>query len=132
MQGLRRWLLCNAPVAALCALTAGAVGLTPSVAAAQSGPGSQSSKDLALPYIPSLDVIERYFSEVARLLRPDAGASGGPASSTMEADRQDSADDPEAIYAAHSQAIPTQTGAHLDRHDAHAGGCEDALRQRRV
>ena len=40
MQGVRRWLLCNAPVAALCALTAGAVGLTPSVAAAQTGPVS--------------------------------------------------------------------------------------------
>ena len=40
MQGLRRWLLCNAPVAALCALTASAAGLTPSMAAAQSGPVS--------------------------------------------------------------------------------------------
>jgi hypothetical protein len=40
MQGVRRWLLCNAPVAALCALTAGAAGLMPSVAAAQSGPVS--------------------------------------------------------------------------------------------
>src|SRR6266516_1085343 len=40
MQGVRRWLLCNAPVAALCALTASAAGLMPSVAAAQSGPVS--------------------------------------------------------------------------------------------
>jgi hypothetical protein len=40
MQGLRRWLLCNAPVAALCALTASAAGLMPSMAAAQSGPVS--------------------------------------------------------------------------------------------
>ena len=40
MQGLRRWLLCNAPVAALCALTASAAGLAPSMAAAQSGPVS--------------------------------------------------------------------------------------------
>src|SRR5690348_13017409 len=40
MQGVRRWLLCNAPVAALCALTAGAVGLLPSVAVAQTGPVS--------------------------------------------------------------------------------------------
>jgi len=35
-----RWLLRNAPVAALCALTAGATGLMPEVAAAQSGPVS--------------------------------------------------------------------------------------------
>ena len=40
MQGVRRWLLCNAPVAALCALTASAAGLMPSMAAAQSGPVS--------------------------------------------------------------------------------------------
>jgi hypothetical protein len=40
MQGVRRWLLRNTPVAALCALTAGAAGLMPSVAAAQSGPVS--------------------------------------------------------------------------------------------
>jgi len=40
MQGVRRWLLCGAPVAALCALTASAAGLMPSVAAAQSGPVS--------------------------------------------------------------------------------------------
>ena len=40
MQGVRRWLLRNAPVAALCALTAGAAGLMPSMAAAQSGPVS--------------------------------------------------------------------------------------------
>src|SRR6266566_552849 len=40
MQGLRRSLLRNAPVAALCALTASAAGLTPSMAAAQSGPVS--------------------------------------------------------------------------------------------
>jgi hypothetical protein len=40
MQGVRRWLLCSAPVAALCALTATAAGLMPSVAAAQSGPVS--------------------------------------------------------------------------------------------
>ena len=36
MQGVRRWLLCNAPVAALCALTASAAGLMPGVAAAHS------------------------------------------------------------------------------------------------
>jgi hypothetical protein len=40
MQGLRRWLLCNAPVAALCALTVSAAGLMPAVAAVQSGPAS--------------------------------------------------------------------------------------------
>src|SRR5215472_9888346 len=40
MQGVRRWLLCSAPVAALCALTVSAAGLMPSVAAAQSGPVS--------------------------------------------------------------------------------------------
>jgi hypothetical protein len=40
MQGVRRWLLRNTPVAALCALTAGAAGLMPSMAAAQSGPVS--------------------------------------------------------------------------------------------
>src|ERR1700745_4261475 len=40
MQGVRRWLLCNAPVAALCALTTSAAGLMPAVAAAQSGPVS--------------------------------------------------------------------------------------------
>src|SRR5690348_13459884 len=40
MQAVRRWLLCKAPVAALCALTASAAGLMPSVAAAQSGPVS--------------------------------------------------------------------------------------------
>ena len=40
MQGVRRWLLCGAPVAALCALTVSAAGLMPSVAAAQSGPVS--------------------------------------------------------------------------------------------
>jgi hypothetical protein len=42
MQGVRRWLLCSAPVAALCALTVSAAGLMPSVAAAQSGPVSPS------------------------------------------------------------------------------------------
>ena len=40
MQGVRRWLLSSAPVAALCALTVSAAGLMPSVAAAQSGPVS--------------------------------------------------------------------------------------------
>jgi hypothetical protein len=40
MQGVKRWLLRNTPVAALCALTAGAAGLMPSMAAAQSGPVS--------------------------------------------------------------------------------------------
>jgi hypothetical protein len=40
MQGVRRWLLCSAPVAALCALTVSAAGLTPAMAAAQSGPVS--------------------------------------------------------------------------------------------
>jgi hypothetical protein len=40
MQGLGRWLLRNAPVAVLCALTASAAGLMPEVAAAQSGPVS--------------------------------------------------------------------------------------------
>jgi hypothetical protein len=40
MQGVRRWLLCNAPVAALCALTVSAAGLMPSMASAQSGPVS--------------------------------------------------------------------------------------------
>src|ERR1700747_911557 len=42
MQGVRRWFLCNAPVVALCALTASAAGLMPAVAAAQSGPVSPS------------------------------------------------------------------------------------------
>jgi hypothetical protein len=37
MQGLGRWLLRNAPVAALCALTVSAAGLIPGVAAAKSG-----------------------------------------------------------------------------------------------
>ena len=40
MQGVTRWLLRNAPVAALCAVTAGVAGLMPSMAAAQSGPVS--------------------------------------------------------------------------------------------
>jgi hypothetical protein len=40
MQGVRRWFLHKAPVAALCALTAGAAGLMPSMASAQTGPVS--------------------------------------------------------------------------------------------
>src|SRR5437016_382507 len=42
MQGLGRWLLRNAPVAALCALTVGAAGLMPEVAAAQNGPANSA------------------------------------------------------------------------------------------
>jgi hypothetical protein len=42
MQGLGRWLLCNAPVAALCALTVSAAGLMPEVAAAQNGPANSA------------------------------------------------------------------------------------------